>query len=287
MTTETRRATVTGQPPAVVNSPPKRWSLPDLHEIWERRELVYFLGRRDVAVRYKQTVIGVAWVVLQPVLLTVVFSVLVQLLGRHEISTSGVPYPVFSLAGLTMWLFLAACVTRVPESTVSSVELIGKVYFPRLVIPIAAVLPPLVDFCITLVLLIIVMLAYGVIPTAHLLLLPLVCTVAVVTGVGISIWLSALVVRFRDVRLVTPFMTQFLLFATPVLYQLDQVPARFQILYSLNPLVAPMELFRWAVLPDASAPGVATLLSMGVSIVLLLGGLLYFSRAEASFADVI
>jgi homopolymeric O-antigen transport system permease protein len=273
--------------PLELNLPPKRWSVPDLREVWDRRELIYFLGRRDVAVRYKQTIVGVAWVVLQPVLLTGVFSVFVGLLGRNRISTFGVPYPVFSLTGMTLWLFLAACVAKASDSTVSNVELISKVYFPRLVIPIAALLAPSVDFVVTFLLLIIVMLAYGVAPTAQLFVLPLACGVAVITALGIGIWLSALVVRFRDVRLVVPFLMQVLLFATPVLYRLEQLPAHLRVVYSLNPLVAPMELFRWAVLPGASAPGAAVALSVAVSVVVLLGGLLYFVRAEASFADII
>jgi len=273
--------------PFQLNLPPKRWSLPDLRAVWDRRELIYFLGRRDVAVRYKQTIVGVAWVVLQPLLLTGVFSVFVGLLGEDKISTSGVPYPVFSLASMTMWLWLAACITKSSDSTVSNVELISKVYFPRLVIPIAALMAPSVDFAVTFLFLMVVMPAFGVLPTAHLLLLPLACGVAAITALGIGIWLSALVVRYRDVRLVVPFLMQVLLFVTPVLYPVRQLSTGLQMLYSLNPLVAPMELFRWAVLPDASAPGATVTISVVVSVVLLVGGIFYFARAEASFADVI
>jgi lipopolysaccharide transport system permease protein len=188
---------------------------------------------------------------------------------------------------MTMWLFFATAMARCTESTVSNVELISKVYFPRLVIPVAALAQPAFDFCVSLAVLVVVMLAFGVLPDAHVLLLPLVFALALALAVGVGLWLSALVVRYRDVKLLIPFLIQTLIFITPVLYPLALIPEKYQALYAINPLVGVMEGFRWALLPGAPSPGAILLVPVASGLLLLVGGLFYFQRAEASFADVI
>ena len=269
-----------------INEPPKSWTLPRLRDVWRHRELVYFLGRRDVAVRYKQTIMGVLWVVLQPLLLALIFSVFLGLLARH-VPSEGVPYPVFALAGMTMWLFLATALSKCSESTISNAPLISKVYFPRLVIPFSALLQPAVDFAAAVVVLVVVMLAYGAVPSIRILLLAPMLLLATGTALGLGLWFAALVVRYRDVRQVIPFLIQALIFVTPVVYPLSVIPSHYRVIYSLNPFVAVLEGFRWVVLPHAPSPGLLFLLPLATSIVFVVGGLLYFAKAEAAFADVI
>lgn len=269
-----------------VNEPAGRWSLPRLREVWEHRELVYFLGRRDIAIRYKQAALGAAWVILQPVLLALVFTVFLSLLGSR-VAPGDTPAAVFALTGMTLWLFFATAMARTTESTVTNVELISKVYFPRLVIPVAALAQPAFDFAVSFVVLLVVLVCFGVLPGTAILALPAVLALALVLALGVGLWMSALVVRYRDVKFVVPFLIQTLIFVTPVLYPLALVPDRFQALYSLNPLVGVMEGFRWALLPDAPAPGLVMLVPAATGLILLIGGLLYFHRAESSFADYI
>jgi lipopolysaccharide transport system permease protein len=268
-----------------VNEPARRWAFPPLRDVWEHRELVYYLGRRDLAVRYKQTVVGALWAVLQPLLLAAVFSVFLGLIAR--VPSQGVPYPLFALVGMTMWFFFSTAITRCSESTVGSVELISKVYFPRVIIPIAALVQPAVDFVIATAVLLVVMTAYGVLPGAGALLIPVMFLLSAVIALGIGLWLSALVVRYRDVRHVVPFMIQTMLFVTPVVYALDLIPSGYRLLYAINPLVAVLEGWRWALLPDAPSPGWLLLIPLASGIVLIMTGLIYFQRAESSFADVI
>jgi lipopolysaccharide transport system permease protein len=262
--------------------PPKGYALPDLGRVWEYRDLVYFLARRDIAVRYRQTLIGAAWAVAQPLAFAAVFSLFVTLIGRPP--TAGLPFPVFALAGMTVWLFFSSTLSVVSNSTIASSSLISKVYFPRLVIPIAAVLPPIVDFLVALVVLFLAMAVYGVPPTMNLVALPATFLLAAATALGAGLWLSAIAVRFRDVQLIVPFSVQVGLFLSPVLYQASLVPERFQALYSVNPLVGVLETFRWSLL-GTSPRGNLLLISVAVSIVLLVTGLLYFTRAETRCAD--
>jgi lipopolysaccharide transport system permease protein len=269
-----------------VNEPPKPWAVPRLRELWERRELLYFLGRRDVAVRYKQTAVGVTWVILQPILLALIFSVFLGLLTRN-IPTNGIPYPLFALAGMTMWLFFSNAMSRSAESTVSNVELVSKVYFPRLAIPLAAIAQPAVDFIFSFCVLVLVMFIYGVVPDPRIVLIPVVFVLACVIAVGIGLWLSALVVRYRDVRHIVPFLVQTLIFVTPVVYPLSLIPKEAQPIYALNPLVGVFETFRWILFPGSPSPGWLLLISVVAGALLVLGGLFYFQRAEAEFADVI
>jgi lipopolysaccharide transport system permease protein len=265
--------------------PPTGWPRPPLREIWQSADLVYFLARRDVAVRYKQTAIGALWAVLQPVLLAGIFTIFLGQLT--DVPSEGTPYALFALTGMVMWLFVANAIARCSESTISSSDLISKVYFPRMAVPLSAVMAPVVDFVAAFVVLVVVLLVAGETPGIQILLVPVVFAVAVLMTLGVGLWLSATVVRYRDVSLVVPFVIQVLLFTTPILYPLSLVPDGYQALYALNPLVGVLETFRWAVLPDASAPGLLLLISAGTGGLLLVTGLYYFTRAQARFADVI
>jgi lipopolysaccharide transport system permease protein len=274
------RATAAGA--VQVIEPPRRWAVPDLAEVWHHRELVYFLARRDISVRYRQTAVGAAWAIAQPVGFAAVFSLVTSLVGRPP--TEGIPFPVFALTGMTMWLFFSNGMALTAASTVGSAQLISKVYFPRLVIPLAAIVPPMIDFLIALAVLVIAMVAFGVSFGVNLLALPLVFALALVTVLGAGLWLSALSVRFRDVQHVVPFLTQIGLFLSPVFYSLSLIPDRFQALYSLNPLTAMLEGFRWAML-GTEDPTPVLLVSVTVSVLLMVTGLFYFARAERRFAD--
>jgi lipopolysaccharide transport system permease protein len=269
----------------VVVEPYTGWRLPDLRELTRSADLLYFLAKRDAAVRYKQTLVGALWAVLQPLLLAAIFSVFLGQLT--DVPSGGTPYALFALAGMTMWLFVANATARCSESTVSSANLISKVYFPRIAIPVAAVMVPVIDFVAAFVVLVAILVIAGEAPGPQVVLAPFVFAVALAITLGIGLWLSAIVVRYRDVSLVVPFLIQVLLFVTPILYPLSLIPDDYQALYSLNPLVGVLEAFRWTVLPDAPAPGTLMLISAGTGLVLLVTGLMYFTRAERRFADVI
>lgn len=269
-----------------INEPEKSWAVPNLSDVWQHRELVYFLGRRDVVVRYKQTIMGVLWVVLQPLLLALVFSVFLGLLARH-VPSEHVSYPVFVLTGMTIWLFLSTALSRCSESTISNAPLISKVYFPRLAIPLSSLLLPVVDFIAAFAVLIVVMLAYGTVPPVRIVLVPFLLLLAAGTVLGLGLWFSAFVVRYRDVKQVIPFLIQAMIFVTPVVYPLSIIPSQYRVIYALNPFVGILEGFRWLVLPDAPAPGLLLLVPAATTIILVLGGLIYFRRAESAFADVI
>jgi lipopolysaccharide transport system permease protein len=265
-----------------VITPPRGWPRPDLRELWHYRDLVYFLARRDIAVRYRQTAIGAAWAVLQPVAFATVLGLFLTLFGR--VPTDGIPYPVFALAGLSIWLFVSTCLGTAATSTVASSALLRKVYFPRLAIPLAAIIPPVVDFLIALVVLFVAMAIFGVAPSPNIVALPGIFLLAVLVAFGAGLWFSAIAVRYRDIQHVVPFLVQVGLFASPVLYQLDLIPERWQALYSLNPMVGVLEGFRWAVL-GTSPPGALLLIPLAVGLVMLVGGLMFFARAETTFAD--
>ena len=250
--------------------------------MWQHHELIYFLARRDIAVRYRQTVVGAAWAIVQPVGFAAAFSLVLELWGRPP--SGGIPYPVFALAGMTVWLFVSSSLSHIAGSTVASAPLISKVYFPRLVIPLAAVIPPAVDFLIAFGVLAVAMALWGVAPPVQAVLVPLIFLLAAATVLGAGLWLSALAVRYRDVQHVVPFLLQIGLFVSPVLYQLSLVPERYQALYSLNPLVGVLEAFRWALL-GTEWPGAIILIPIVAAVILLAGGLLYFARAENTFAD--
>jgi lipopolysaccharide transport system permease protein len=255
-----------------------------LRELWEYRELVWFLVWRDLTLRYRQTLLGAAWAILQPLATTVVFSLVFGRLARMP--SDGVPYPLWSFAGLLPWMYFANALTQASMSLVGSANLITKVYFPRLAIPLAATLGGLLDLGIGLVVLAGVMALYGVAPGPAVLLLPLVVLLAVAAAVGVGLWLSALNVQYRDVRFAVPFLIQFWLFATPVVYPSSLLPGAWRPVAGINPMAGVVELFRWAALgPPPSVPLVIA--SCVVIAVVLVTGVLFFRRVEERFADVI
>lgn len=256
-----------------------------LRDLWTYRELLYFLAWRDLKVRYKQTALGVAWAVIQPFFTMVVFSIFFGYLGK--IPSDGIPYPVFAYSALLPWSLFAHALNESSNSLVNNQGLITKVYFPRLIIPIAPLFVGLVDFGIAFVVLLGLMLFYGIMPGFALVTAPLFVLLAVVTALAVGMWLSALNVQYRDVRYTIPFLTQLWLFATPVAYPSSLLPEPWRSLYGLNPMAGAVEGFRWALLGQTQAPGPLIAVSVGAVLALLLGGLWYFNRMEQTFADVV
>ena len=265
--------------------PARGWSNLELGEVWQYRELLLFLIWRDIKVRYKQTALGAAWAILQPVFSMVVFSLFFGRLAK--VPSDGIPYPVFAYCALLPWQLFAYALTESSNSVVANERLITKVYFPRLVIPVAGVLAGLVDFAIAFSVLIILLLSYGIHPTWTVATLPLFVLLAILTALAVGLWLSALNVQYRDVRYTVGFLTQLWLFLSPVAYPSSLVPERWRPLYGLNPMAGVVEGFRWALLGKTPAPGAMLAVSVLVVILLLAGGLFYFRRMENSFADVI
>jgi lipopolysaccharide transport system permease protein len=257
----------------------------NLRDVWIYRELLFFLIWRDVKVRYKQTVLGAAWAILQPVMTMVVFSVFFGRLAKMP--SDGIPYPVFAFAALLPWQLFAYALSESSNSLVGSQHLITKVYFPRLVVPLAAVLAGLVDFTIAFAVLLALMWYYGIMPTRAIVLLPLFVLFAVVTALAVGLWLSSLNVKYRDVRYTIPFLTQFWMFATPVAYPSSLVPEHWRALFGLNPMAGVVEGFRWALLGKAQGPGPLLAVSVIAVMVLLIGGLMYFRKMETTFADLV
>lgn len=273
------------QPAVLIIKPSQGWVNLRLKDVWEYRELLYFLVWRDIKVRYKQTVLGAAWAVIQPFLAMVVFSIFFGKLA--QVPSDGLPYPIFAYAALLPWQLFAHALTESGNSLVASQQLIKKVYFPRLAIPLAAVLAGLVDFAIAFVVLLGMMFYYGIYPTLAIVTLPLFILFAVATAMAAGLWLSALNVEYRDVRYVIPFLTQFWLFATPVAYPSSLVPEPWRAVYGLNPMAGVVEGFRWAILGKSGGMGSLMLVSVLAVIALLIGGLIYFRRMEKTFADLV
>lgn len=271
--------------PVLRIEPSGGWVSLKLHELWEYRELLYFLTWRDIKVRYKQTVLGAAWAIIQPFFTMVVFSLFFGRLAR--IPSDGIPYPIFSYAALVPWTFFANGLSQAANSLVSEANLIKKVYFPRLAIPIATVLSGAVDFALAFVVLLGMMFFYGIAPTANILWLPLFLLLAAVTALGTGLWLSAMNVQFRDVRYTVPFLIQLWLFASPIAYPSSLLPQPWRTLYGINPLVGVVEGFRWALLDTDTAPGPIIVVSFLAAVGLLVSGALYFRRMEKTFADVV
>ena len=269
----------------VVITPSKGWVSLRLDELWEYRELLYFLTWRDIKVRYKQTALGATWAILQPLMTMVVFSIFFGKLGG--ISSEGLPYPIFAYTALLPWQLFSHALTESGNSLVTSQNLITKVYFPRLVIPLAPVLAGLVDFVIAFGILLLLMGYYGIAPTIAIVTLPLFILLALATAIGVGLWLSALNVEYRDIRYTMPFLTQFWLFLTPVAYPVSIVPQRYRALYGLNPMAGVVEGFRWALLGKAENAPSLVIVSIVVVVVTLIGGLYYFRRMEKTFADVV
>jgi len=257
----------------------------DLRAVWDYRELLFFLIWRDVKVRYKQTVIGAAWAILQPLLTMVIFTIVFGTFAK--IPSDGLPYSIFAYAALLPWQYFAQAISHSSDSLVSSANLITKVYFPRLIIPLSAAVAPLVDFAIAFVILLGMLVWFGIAPTWGVLALPLFLLLALVTALAVGLWLSTLNVTYRDVRYTIPFLVQFWLYASPVAYPVSLVPEHWRLLYSLNPMAGVIEGFRWALLGKASPDFGVMAVSTAVVLALLLGGLVYFTRMERTFADVV
>jgi lipopolysaccharide transport system permease protein len=272
-------------PDWVENRAAERW-LPrfDLGELWSYRELGVAFARKTLGVRYKQTFFGVAWAVLQPVLAVVVFTVVFGRLAG--LATDGLPYPVFNYAAMILWLYVSSTVNAGAQSLVENRDLVTKVYFPRLTAPLAAAIPGLVDLAIAFVVLLFLLAAYGVAPGLAVVLLPLWVVAAIAVAVAVAVPLSALNVKYRDVRHALPLLTQLWLFASPVVYSSSLVEGGWRYLYALNPMATVLDGFRWSI-AGGPQPGWESLVSLGVVLALLVGGSTYFRRVERSFADVV
>jgi len=265
--------------------PSNGWSALNLRDLWLYRELVLFMTWRDLKVRYKQTLLGASWAILQPFLTMVVFSIFFGNLAN--VPSDGVPYPIFSYTALIKWTLFSKALQDASRSLVASSHMITKVYFPRMILPLASVLAGVVDFLIAFIVLIGMMIIYGIVPTGNIWTLPLFLLLALVTAIGVGFWLSALVVLYRDINYVLPFLTQFWMFLTPIAYPSSMVPQRFQAFYALNPMTGVVEGFRWALLGTGQAPGIMTVVSTLVALVLLISGMFYFRRMERLFADMV
>jgi lipopolysaccharide transport system permease protein len=265
--------------------PTRGWASLKLAELWESRELVYFFTWRDIKVRYKQTVLGVLWAIIQPLFTMLIFALFFGRLAK--VPSDGIPYPIFSYTALVPWTFFATGLTQASNSLVQNSNLLKKVYFPRMGMPIAAVISGCVDFCLAFVVLLGMTAFYGITPTWKVLLLPLFLLLALVTCLGASLWLSAMNVQFRDVRYTIPFLTQFWMFATPIAYPSSLLLGPWRTVYGINPMAGVVEGFRWALLDAHSAPQPMILVSSAAALALLIGGAFYFRRLERSFADVI
>jgi len=256
-----------------------------LSELWKCREVLYFLIWRDVKVRYKQTALGAAWAVIQPLLTMLIFSIFFGRLAK--VPSDGLPYPLFSYSALVPWTFFATGLNQASNSLVSSSNLITKVYFPRLVVPMAAVFAGLLDLVIAGATLLLMMAYYHHGVTAHVVWVPALVLLALVTSVGVSFWFSALNVKYRDIRHVLPFVVQLWMFATPVAYPSSLVPVRFRAIYALNPMTGVIEGFRWAILGTHTAPGLMLAVSSVIAVLVLVSGAYFFRRMETTFADVV
>jgi len=275
--------------PITYLKPAKGLAALNLKDLWDYRELIYFLTWRDLKVRYKQTLLGFTWVLLQPVINMVVFTILFgQLLN---VPTGGIPYPIFSFAALLPWLYFASSLSRSSTTLVGSANLISKVFFPRMVIPIAGVLSGLVDFLVSLIVLVGMMLFYKIIPTWNLFLMPLFLLLALLTALGFGLWLSALNVRFRDVNHLVPFIIEIWKYATPVIYGSTLIPEKFRFLLGLNPMTGVVEGFRWAILGSKYVenfnPGPLFIVSISITLLVLISGVIFFRNTERTFADII
>jgi homopolymeric O-antigen transport system permease protein len=257
----------------------------DLRELWVYRELIYFLTWRDLKVRYKQTALGAAWAILQPFLSMVVFSIFFG--NLLNVPSSGVPYPIFSYTALLPWGLFSNALSDAGRSLVTNRAMITKIYFPRMAIPLSSVLSGLVDFAIAFVVLLGMLVYFDISLTLRILTLPFLLLLALVTALGVGLWLSALNVVYRDVGYIIPFLTQFWFYATPIVYSVEIIPEKWRTLYALNPMVGVVTGFRWALLDIGSAPGPVIAVSALISLVILISGLFYFRRMEKIFADIV
>jgi lipopolysaccharide transport system permease protein len=271
--------------PMLSIEPSKGWASLRLREIWEYRELLYFLTWREVTVRYKQTALGAAWALIQPLFTMLIFSLFFGRLAKMP--SDGIPYPLFSLAALIPWTFFANGLTQSSNSLVTNSNLISKVYFPRLIVPMSAVASGVVDFGISFLLLLGMMVFYGAVPSVRFVFLPVFVLFAFVCALGVGLWLSALNVQYRDVRYTVPFLTQFWMFATPIAYPSSLLHEPWRTLYGLNPMAGVVEGFRWALLGAKTAAWEEIAMSAIAAVLILVGGAYYFRRMERTFADII
>lgn len=275
------------EPTTIYIKPSKGLAALNLRDLWIYRELIYFMIWRDVKVRYKQTMLGATWAIIQPVMTMLVFTFL---FGRiAKLPTDGdVPYPIFSYTALLPWGLFVTALNQASRSLTSNQNMVTKIYFPRLVLPLASILSGLVDFVIAFVILIGLMIYYGVTPSPNALwALPLFLLLTIITALGVALWLAAINVQYRDVNYALPFMTQFWLFITPVAYSSNLISDKWQLAYSLNPMAGVVNGFRWALLGTNTGPGPEMAVSVIISILILIGGLFYFRNMEKTFADTI
>lgn len=270
--------------PVTIITPPKKWVPVDFKELWAYRELLYIFTWRDVKLRYKQTALGAAWAIIQPLFAMVIFTVIFG--GFAKIPSEGVPYPLFSLAALLPWTLFAEGLSRSTLSMVQNQNILTKVYFPRLIMPLSGILSPLVDFCVSFSILVVMMAYYGFMPTVNVIFLPLFILFAVLTSLSVGIWLSALNVMYRDFQYTVPFLVQIWLYASPVVYPSSLLPEKWQVLYGLNPMAGVIEGFRWALL-GTNPPGAMMGVSLAVVLALLIAGIFYFRRVEQYYADIV
>jgi homopolymeric O-antigen transport system permease protein len=262
------------------------WRTLGLQELWKYRELLYFLTLRDIKVRYKQTILGAAWAVIQPFMTMIVFSIFFGSLAGMP--SDDIPYPIFAYTALVPWTFFANGLTNSSNGLITEAALLTKVYFPRLIIPISRVIAGLVDFVIAFAVLLLMMLFYGILPTINILFIPLFLAFTFITALGGGLWFSAMNVQFRDIRYVIPFAAQFLLFATPIAYPSSLIENELlRTLYGINPMVGVVEGFRWALLKGNTPPDATIIMSITVSVIIFITGLFYFKRVEKTFADVV
>jgi lipopolysaccharide transport system permease protein len=281
-------AALESHPPVLHIRPPARWWAIPFGELWAYRELLYFFVWRDIKVRYKQTAIGAVWAILQPLLTMAVFWLFLGKLAR--LPSDGLPYPVFYFSGLVPWTYFSYSLNFATNTVVSNQSLLTKVYFPRLVLPISAVLSGLVDFAIGFVLLIFIVLGYHIVPGVSILWLPALLLLAVCTALGVGLWLSALNALYRDVRYIISFLVQFWMFASPVMYPstlVSQHYPRWAWLYGLNPMVGVLDGFRWALTGRGQAPGLLLIVSAAMVVAVLVSGLMFFRRMEGTMADLV
>ena len=265
--------------------PSSGWGSLNLDELWAHRELVYFLTWRDVKVRYKQTALGAIWAIIQPIMTMAVFALFFGRLAK--VPSDGVPYPLFAFTALVPWMFFSNGLTQASNSLVHNANLLTKVYFPRLAIPISTVMAGALDFVLSFVVLVAFVAYYGITPTANVVWLPLFALLALVTSLGVGLWAAAINVQFRDVRYTIPFLTQFWMFGTPVAYPSSLLPEPWRTVFGINPMVGVVEGFRWSLVGAKTAPGPIIALSSLVAVALLVSGAYYFRRMERTFADIV
>jgi lipopolysaccharide transport system permease protein len=275
------------EPPLSVIRPPSRWPIPDLREVWRYRDLLWLLSQRNVAALYRMSILGVGWAVFRPVLMAAIFTLVFGIMLGLNAETAGIPYPLFAFAGLVPWTYFATSLANATNSVVGAQDMLTKVYFPRLVLPIASLSAAVVEVGIQCVILAVLMIAFQIAPGPQIAMLPVCLALATAAALAGGVWLTALNVRYRDVHFILPFLTQALMYLCPIIYPVDQIPASWRTVYFLNPMAGVVEGFRWSLFgvgtPDWTMFGIST----ATTLLVLVSGLFYFSRTEQSFADII